>query len=180
MTEHRQRDERREKQRDILWRIRAGALLATAPAGVILGVLAVSTVIAAESTRHETYGKLLGASVIAMVIFWLARSYALHLEWRLRERVSWSFHEIVTSLARGAAILVGATVPIAALFFDWVAGASLQTGVTVALWSAGIALVAFELLASIRRHLGRRDLAVETSIGVVMGLGILVMRLLLH
>ncbi len=43
-------------------------------AGTIYGVLAVATVIAAEGTRQETTGKVLGASVITMVLYWLAHA----------------------------------------------------------------------------------------------------------
>jgi hypothetical protein len=140
----------------------------------------VATVIAAEGTRQETTGKVLGASVITMILYWLAHAYAHHLGSRLREPATWSFHEIFVSLAAAASILVGAAIPVLAMLGAWLAGGTLESGVTAALWCAGVELVGFELVASIRRHLGVRDLLVETSIGLAFGLGILGIRLLLH
>src|ERR1700689_1353409 len=77
-------------------------------AGMIYGVLAVATVIAAESTRRETFDKLFGASVITMALYWLAHGYARHLGSRLHRPAEWTFREVVASLAHEAAILEGA------------------------------------------------------------------------
>ena len=150
------------------------------PAGVIYGVLAVATVVAAEGTRRETYAALLGASALTMALYWLAHAYADHLGRRFGRPEEWSWREIVVSLADEAGILAGAVLPAATLALSWAAGATVSTGVTASLWCAGVELAVIEVVASLRRRLSLGDTVVETAIGVVMGIGILGIRLLLH
>lgn len=148
--------------------------------GLIYGVLAVATVIAAESTRRETFAKLLVASAVVMALYWLAHAYSQYLGTRLFHVGDWTLREAATAVVHEAAILEGALLPMLALLGAWIAGASLEVGVTAALWCAGSELVVLEVLASIRRHLGWKATAIETLVGVVMGLGILSVRVLLH
>jgi hypothetical protein len=150
------------------------------PAGLIVGLLAVTMVIAAEGTRQETISHVVAAAVITMFLWWLADAYAYHEASRLEVPVRWNLHDTLASLASGLAVLVGAAVPIVVVLIAWLAGASLEVAVTAALWAAGAELAGFELYASIHRHLGRRDLVFQTLIGLAMGLGILGIRLLLH
>lgn len=149
-------------------------------AGVVYGVLAVATVIAAESTRRETYGKLLAASAVTMGLYWLAHAYAHHWASRLGKAREWTVAEILTSLGHEASILVGALVPTAVLVIAWLAGVGIRTAVTSVLWTAGIEIVVLEVGAGLRHHLRIADLAVQSLIGVAMGLGILGVRILLH
>jgi hypothetical protein len=150
------------------------------PAGIIYGVLAIATVIAAEGTRRETFPKLLGASAIALALYWLAHAYARHLGSRLQQLAEWDFREVLASLAHEAAILVGAVLPLTALVGAWLAGARIESGVTAALWCAGVELVVLEVAAGLRRKQRLRDTVVETGMGITMGLGIVAIRLLLH
>jgi len=167
------------------------------PAGFIYGVLAVATVVAAESTQRETFGKVLGASALVIALYWLAHAYSHHLGSRLQRPVEWTLRDFVAALAHEAAILEGALLPFAALAHEaailegallpfaalagaWLVGASLESGVTAALWCAGVEIVVLEVIAALRRRLRSRDVMVETVIGVAMGLGILGVRVLLH
>jgi len=150
------------------------------PAGFIYGVLAVATVVAAESTQRETFGKVLGASALVIALYWLAHAYSHHLGSRLQRPVEWTLRDFVAALAHEAAILEGALLPFAALAGAWLVGASLESGVTAALWCAGVEIVVLEVIAALRRRLRPRDVMVETVIGVAMGLGILGVRVLLH
>ncbi len=150
------------------------------PAGFIYGVLAVATVVAAESTQRETFAKVLGASALVIALYWLAHAYAHHLGSRLQRPTEWTLRDFVVALAHEGAILEGALFPFAALVGAWLAGASLETGVTASLWCAGVEIVVLEVIAALRRHLRPRDVVVETVIGVAMGLGILGVRVLLH
>lgn len=150
------------------------------PAGFVYGVLVVATVIAAESTRRETYGKLMAASAVTLVLYWLAHAYSHHLGARLTEARKWSLAEFSGSLAHEVTILAGAVVPTIPLAGAWAAGASVETGVTIELWTAGLELVALEIVVGLRSRLGVRDMLVQTAVGVALGLGILFIRVLLH
>jgi VIT1/CCC1 family predicted Fe2+/Mn2+ transporter len=115
-----------------------------------------------------------------MLLYWLAEAYAHHEGLRLREPVRWGIRDTFASLTGSATVLLGAAVPIVALLFAWLVGASLEVAVTAALWCAGVELAGFELFASVYRRLGRRDMAVQTTLGLAMGVAILGVRLLLH
>jgi hypothetical protein len=71
-------------------------------------------------------------------------------------------------------------VPLLALLIAWVARAPLSTGVTIALWSAIASLIAFELFAGLRSHATTAELALDVSVGVVMGVAILLLKIVLH
>lgn len=153
------------------------------PGGIVYGVLAVATVIAAESTRQESFPKLLFASLVTLVLYWLAHAYAHH--WgshlqHLQRPGEWSFAEIGRSAVHEASILLGAVVPVAALLLTWLAGGSRESAVTAVLWAAGVELVVLELAAGMARHSRIRDLAVQVSMGLTMGLGLLAVRVMLH
>ncbi|MDA8044649.1 MAG: hypothetical protein M0Z30_05340 [Actinomycetota bacterium] len=150
------------------------------PGGLVYGVLAVATVIAAESTRQETFPRLLVASLVTLVLYWLAHAYAHHWGSHLQRPGEWSLKEIGRSAAHEASILLGAVLPVAVLLLAWVTGVSRETAVTAVLWTAGGELVAMELAAGLLRHARVRDLAVQVGMGLTMGLGILALRVMLH
>jgi hypothetical protein len=150
------------------------------PAGLIYGVLAIATVIAAESTRHETYPKLAAASAITIALYWLAHAYSHHWGSRIRQSAEWTIKEIVSSLAEEATILAGASIPAAVLVGAWLGGASVETGVSAVLWAAGVEVVMLEIATGLRRRLGLHDLMVQSLMGMVIGVGILAVRILLH
>lgn len=148
--------------------------------GLVYGVLAVAAVVAAEATRRETYPKVLGASALTMALYWLAHSYASHLGGRFHTEGRATPRLLLATVAHEAFMLAGAAGPVAVLLIAWAVGASLETGVTATLWAAGVELVALELVTGIRRRLAIKDMAAETLIGVMLGTGILGIRLLLH
>jgi hypothetical protein len=150
------------------------------PAGFIYGVLAVATVVAAESTRHETFGKVLCASLVVVALYGLAHAYSHYLGSRLQRPSDRAVREIVVSLAHAATIVEGALLPVGTLAGAWLAGASLETGVTAALWCAGAEIVILEVIAAARQRLRPREMVTDALVGITMGLGILGVRLLLH
>ena len=155
-------------------------LRGTNPGGVVYGVLAVATVIAAESTRRETFGKLLLASTITMALYWAAHAYSHHWASRLHRAGEWTLAEIENSLRYESPILLGAALPLAVLLISWAAGTGTETAVTAVLWAAGIELVALEVVPGARHRLRLRDLAVQALIGLSMGAGIFGVRFVLH
>jgi hypothetical protein len=150
------------------------------PGGIVYGVLAIATVIAAEGTRQETFAKLLLASIVTMGLYWAAHAYSHHWGERLHGAGQWTLKQIALSLRFEMSILFGAAVPVAVLLLAWAAGASLEAGVTAVLWTAAIEIVALEAVPSIRNHLGPKDLLVQTVFGITLGIGILGLRLVLH
>jgi len=150
------------------------------PAGAVYGLLATGALLAAESGRHETYLDTVLSAVIAACVFWLLHSYANLLGRRLEGGERLSGRALVQALLRDRAVLRGASIPLGTLLLAWAAGASQRTGVLLALWSAVVGLVAFEIMAAIRTRATPRELALEASVGLAMGLAILGLRILLH
>ncbi|MDQ6805085.1 MAG: hypothetical protein M3065_08965 [Actinomycetota bacterium] len=150
------------------------------PAGVVYGTLIVGAVLATESVRRETLLDTIGATLLALLLYWLAHSYAQTLGDRLERQIPLSASGILRSLVRDRAIIRGAIVPILALLIASAIGASLASAVLVAVWTASATIVTFEVVAGIRARLRGRELVLQICAGGVMGLAIIGLRTVLH
>jgi hypothetical protein len=148
--------------------------------GIVYGVLAVATVIAAESTRQESYADLIGADLITMVLYWVAHAYAQQWGMRLRGAEEWSHGQFGKSLVHEATILAGSIAPTVALVVSWLVGASRGVAVAIVLWVAAVELVALEVGVGLRHRVPAATLLTRAAVSVALGLGILVLRILLH
>jgi hypothetical protein len=137
-------------------------------------------VLASESVRRETLLETIGATVLALSLYWLAHSYAATLGDRLDRHIPLTAAGIVRSLLRDRAIVRGAGIPILALVLASALGASLATAVTVAVWTSAATVIAFEVVAAIRARLRGTELLVQVCAGAVMGLAIIALRTVLH
>ncbi len=150
------------------------------PAGTVYGMLVIGALLAAESGRYESYIDAAGSTLIALGLYWLAHAYANVLGRRLVT------HERLTAGALGRAlmhdwtIVRGAAIPLLALLLAWASGAGRETAINVALWSTVAGLIALELLAGVRAQTAPRELALEASVGIAMGVGIVALKILLH
>ncbi len=150
------------------------------PGRVIYGLITVGTLLAAESSLHDTYLEAVGSVVLALLLYWLAHAYSEQLGDRLAENARLSPQALGGALLREWAIVRGAALPLLALVVAWIAGASQETGVLVGMWTAVGSLLAFELLAGLRAQSTPRELLLEGSIGATMGLAIVALRVILH
>jgi hypothetical protein len=150
------------------------------PSGVIYGTLAVGAVLAAESSRRETFPDTIEATVIVLGLYWLAHTYATVVGDRLKDRDTLSMSRFWDAFVHEGAIVKGALIPIAVLALLWAAGVSLQTGVTAAVWSSAASLVAFEVLATVRSQVTGVRRLVQIVMGALLGAGVLLVRVILH
>jgi hypothetical protein len=150
------------------------------PAGAVYGLITLGALLAAESGLRDTYPETIGSAAIAVVLYWFAHSYSDVLGLRLDDHESFSWAELWQTFSRDWAIAKGASVPLLVLLAAWAMGASQITGVTAAVWSTVACLVAFELAAGIRSKARPLELVFEVLVGASMGIGILVLRALLH
>ncbi|MGA7705289.1 MAG: hypothetical protein WB998_10385 [Solirubrobacteraceae bacterium] len=150
------------------------------PAGVVYGLITVGALLAAESGLKDTYPETIGSAIVAMTLYWFAHAYADVLGLRLAEqrRVSWA--ELWHTFVQDWSIVRGAALPLLALVVAWAAGASQTTAVTLGVWAVVASLIAFELAAGVRSKSKPIELAFDVSAGTALGLGILVLRALLH
>jgi hypothetical protein len=150
------------------------------PAGMVYGTLSIGTILAAESGLRETYPETVGSAVLALALYWLARSYADLLGQRLASGERLSAAGLARFFVHDRAILRGAYPPLLALLIGWAVGAAQTTALNAAVWTAAGSLVAFELLAGLRARARPAELVFEGCVGAAMGLGILALRAILH
>jgi hypothetical protein len=150
------------------------------PGGVVYGTIVIAAVLAVESGRHESYPDAIAATLLAATPFWLAHAYATALGRRLAHRESLTVRALMRALAYDWAIVRGALLPLLALLACWVAGVSQESALTVAMWTAIAALVAFELIAGMQSRSTGAEMAVEVGVGVAMALAILALKIVTH
>jgi hypothetical protein len=150
------------------------------PGGAVYGIITIGALLAAESGARETYAETVGSAVIAVLLYWIAHSYADVLGLRLSEHESFGWQRLWLAFVRDWAIVKGASVPLAALVVAWAAGAEQATALTVGVWAAVASLIAFELAAAVRSQAKPIEFVVEGLVGATMGIAILALRALLH
>jgi len=150
------------------------------PAGVVYGIVVIGALMAAESGREETYAETIGSATLTAGLYWFLHAYAHVLGRRLATRGRLTTRTLSHALLEEWAIVRGAAVPLLALIIAWATQASRETGVTAALWSAVVSLVAFELVAGVRSRASAGELAFEVGVGITMALAILALRVVLH
>jgi len=152
----------------------------TNPSGVVYGAIAVGAVLAAESTRRDTFPDTIGATVLVLLLYWLAHTYAGVTGDRLKTRESLSARSLWQSFVRQSAIAKGAAPPVVVLLILWPTPVTLNTAVVAALWTSAASLAFFEIVAAFRSAMSARQRALQILMGSVLGAGVLVVRLLLH
>ena len=150
------------------------------PSGVIYGTIAVGAVLAAESTRRETFADTIEATLLILGLYWLAHTYATVVGDRLKTRDSLSADALWRAFLHEGSIVKGAAVPIAVLAMLWAAGVSLATGVNGALWSSAAALAFFEIVATLRSRATGAQRLTQILVGALLGAGVLLVRVVLH
>ncbi len=150
------------------------------PTGAVYGTITLGALLAAEDGLHDTYLETVGSVAVALVLYWLAHSYAELLGQRLATGGRLTARALGQALARDWAIVRGTSAPLLALLAAWAVSASQETAVTVALWTCAATLVAFELLAGLRARAQSGELALEVCVGAAMGMGVIALRAILH
>lgn len=148
--------------------------------GLVYGTIVVATLLAAESARSETYGKTVGAVILAVLTYWLAVSYAHYSGERLEREEAFHPRAFGRAALSEVTLLMGAAPELLAVLIVWAAGGSLTLAVQVGVWVAAAFIVVAELITGVRADLHGRALVRQTLVGAVVGLMIVALRLLLH
>lgn len=144
------------------------------------GTIAVGALLAAESARSETYPRTVGAVVITLLVYWLAYSYAELLGQRLKAGFGLTPSGLLRTMLHELPILLGASIPLAAVLICWAVGASLSAGVTAAVWTSAAVILTFECAAAFHARLSGSRLLLQSLAGALLGSLIIVLRALLH
>jgi hypothetical protein len=150
------------------------------PGAVVYGMIAVGSILAAESTGRESYAATVGAVVIALLAYSIAHAYAEFAQDRLERKEPLSLDGLGRNLVRGLMIDVGAAIPLLVLLVCWITGAALNGAVTAAIWTSAGMIVLVELVAGLRAELSGRALILQTAIGALFGVFVIGLKLVLH
>ena len=155
-------------------------LLLNNAGGAIYGIIAVGALLAAESTRRETYVRNIVAVVVTLLLYWLAHAYADLAAERLRSGTQLTLGRLFRTMLDELPLLAGATIPLATLLICWAAGSRLSTAVIAALWTAAAIVVSIELTAGVRGRLAARQFITQALIGVLLGALVIFLKVVLH
>jgi hypothetical protein len=150
------------------------------PGGLVYGTILVATLLAAENARHETYETTIGSVVLALIVYWLAISYATFTGARARRGGHFELAGFMHAIGREIAVIYGTAGPLAALLVCWASAATLSTAISAAVWTAAATIVASEIVIGVRSELRGRELVIQTAFGAVLGLLVVALRVLLH
>lgn len=146
----------------------------------VYGTISVGALRAAESAGQETYLETVIAVVLTLLLYVAAHTYSEYTAERMRRREELDLRELGRTGRSEAWLLPGAGVPLVAVLIGWVAGASLDTSVTVAVWvSAGMVML-FEVGFAVLADRPARDVAIQAGVGALLGLLVIVLRYVLH
>ena len=150
------------------------------PGGLVYGTILIATLLAAEPPRRETYARTVGAVLVAIIVYWLAVSYAEFTGERVRDEEAFTPASFARAAVHELTVVYGAVGPLLAVLVCWVVGVELSTAITAAVWTSVAIIVAIEVGIGIRADLTGRQLIVQTAMGVVLGLLVVALRVLLH
>jgi hypothetical protein len=150
------------------------------PGSLVYGTMVVGTVLDAEGVRTETFSETIFGVALAMVLLWLAHSYAALTGHRLSKGEHLTPKLLGHHLAHEAPILLGAVVPLLTVVIWSATGASLSESLSAGIWADVAMIVLINLVAAAVSQLRGVDLLVQTAIGVVLGLGIIFVKLIFH
>jgi hypothetical protein len=154
--------------------------VAANPGALVYGTVVVGALLAAESAQSETYVATLAGVAVALLAYWLARSYADYTGWRLSRSEPLKAAAFGRTLVGELSVLIGAAGPLLVLVLFWATGGPLGDAVTAAIWTAAAMIVVIELVAGLRAGLSGRELALQTALGAVIGALMIALKLVLH
>ena len=150
------------------------------PAGLVYGTIAVGALLASESTEGQTYGATVAGVCVALALYWLAYTYAEFVGERLKKSESFSPAGFFNALAGEITVVLGAGVPLVVVLICWAAGVPLASGIKAAVWASAAMIFIYELIAGVRSGLSGSELLLQTILGAVLGVLLIVLRILLH
>jgi hypothetical protein len=149
-------------------------------ARVVYGTIVVAVLLSAETAAKETYGKTLVAVMLAVLAYWFAHSYAESAAGRMSNRSQLTVAELLHSMRHELPIVLGATLPLVPVLISWIAGSSLSTAVSDAIWTAAALIVVYEFVAGLRAELSGVRLIAQTLVGAALGVLVIVLKLVIH
>lgn len=148
--------------------------------GLVYGTIAIGALLAAETAQTETYLETIGGVLIALVIYWMAHAYSQFTAERLDRGEPLKIAVFGRVMMREISVLVGAAIPLLALVVFGITGASLTTAVNAAIWTSAGMILLIEVVAGVRADLSGADLVKQSTLGALIGVLMIALKLVLH
>jgi membrane protein YqaA with SNARE-associated domain len=149
-------------------------------ARLVYGTVVVGGLLAAEAPESETYAETLASVVIALLVYWMAHTYAEVTARRIEEGDRLTTTALASAMRNEVWILFGAAVPVLPLVIWWIAGGPLTNAVSAAVYTAAGMIVVYEVVAGRRAELSGKEMVVQIAIGAALGLLVIALKLVLH
>jgi hypothetical protein len=150
------------------------------PARLVYGTIVVGALLAAEAAHEENYQKTIGSVIIALIVYWLAHTYADLVADRLESGARLTLKGVTKSAVSESAILLGAVPPLVVLIVFWIVGAELLAAINAAIYTIAGVMVLIEIVAGARSDLRGLELIGQVAFGVLLGLAVIALKILLH
>jgi hypothetical protein len=150
------------------------------PARFVYGTIVTGALLAAEDAHPEDYQTTVSSVIVALVVYWLAHTYADVAGERLVTGVRLTFRGVGRSAMSELPILTGAAPPLVVLVALWIGGASLLNAISWAVYSCAGMMVVVEIAAGARSGLRGWELVGQIAFGVLLGLSVVALKILLH
>lgn len=150
------------------------------PGPFVYGALIIGALMDAESQKQETFVETVVGVLITVVLLWLAHGYAQIIGSRLEQGEHLTVRLVWSRMSHEFAIVTGAALPLVVVMIFWAAGTKLNPALTAGVVTSAVTIVAANVIAGVRAKLSPGDLVFQTSIGAVLGLGILALKLIYH
>ena len=151
-----------------------------APGPLVYGTVTVGAVLDAEGFKSGTFAGTIGGVTLAMVLLWFAHSYAQITGHRLEKGEMLTPKVLGHHLAHEAPILAGAVVPLLTVIAFGAFGSPLSNALAAGIWADVAMIVAINVVAAIVSDLSGVPLLVQTAVGVVLGVGIIAVKVIFH
>lgn len=156
------------------------ARLLRAPGPLVYGTITVGAVLDAEGVKTETFSETIVGIALAMVLLWLAHSYAQITGHRLAKGEHMTLKMVGQHLAEEAPILAGAIVPLLTVVIWSATGSSLSEALSAGIWADVVMILVINVVAAVVSELSGVTLLIQTAFGVLLGVGIIAVKLIFH
>jgi hypothetical protein len=146
---------------------------------VVYGIITVGAVIAIESANNLAAKYDIEATIIVLLVYWLAHSYSAVMGHIYNSKERWTVAQMRVALREESSLIRGASLPIVAM----IVAALVQSSATAVTWvgmiSVVVLLMMFQAVAGQRAGMKGLALMIQMLIGLFFGLALIGVKYLL-
>lgn len=150
------------------------------PSALLYGAIITGTVMSATASHDAGVGRIVGAVLVVLGIYWLAEVYVRAFTHQFHKGQASLGHRLGTAARTELAVLLGGVPAVATMLVLALVGVSVSVAVDVALWVTVVFLGGIAYLAARRVGTPPRLAFAESLIGAVLGVLMIVAKGLLH